>query len=42
MFGLYFEHKWKFQRFGKIINRISGTLTNQRLSTTSVIHKVSY
>jgi len=40
--GIYFSNKWKLKRFGKIINIISGILTNQRLSTISVIHKVGY
>jgi len=42
MMGIYFVNKWKLQRFGKIINRISEILINQRLSTISIIHKVGY
>jgi len=42
MWGLYFANKWKSQKFGKIINIMSGILNSQRLSTTSYIHKVDY
>jgi len=42
MFGLYFANKWKSQRYGKIINRMSGILNDQSLSTVLVTHKVGY
>jgi len=42
MMGIYFAKKWKAQRFGKIIKKMSEILTNQKLSIVSVIHKVSY
>jgi len=40
MCGLYFSNKWKSQRFGKIINKMSKILNSQRLSRIPDIHKV--
>jgi len=37
MCGLYYANTGKSQRFGKIINKMSGILTSQRLSTISNI-----
>jgi len=34
---IYFSIKWKSYKFRKIINGISGLLTNQKLSTISII-----
>ena len=42
MCGIYFANKWKSQRFRKIINKMSGILNTQRLSTISGIHNVGY
>jgi len=42
MCELYSTNKWKSQIFGKIINKISGILINQRLLIVLAIHKVSY
>ena len=42
MCGLYLANKWKSQRFGKIIHKMSGILNSQRLSTISDIHTVGY
>jgi len=39
---IIFPNKGKSQRFGRIINRMSGILNSERLSTLLVIHKVSY
>jgi len=40
MCGLYFANKWKYQRFRKIMNKMSGKLNSQRLSTISNITKL--
>jgi len=42
MCELYSTNKWKSKIFGKIINKISGILINQRLLIVLAIHKVSY